>query len=92
MPEFGNTTDDLDAMLKRHRIRILVPYSKTQYFIDKGRSFGVAVEAGRQLEAELNKRYGVKRFPHQRRLCPDARATGCCPISTPGAATSPPAA
>ncbi len=62
LPEFGNTTDDLDAMLKRHRIRILVAYSKTQYFLDKGRSFGITVNSGHQLEAELNKRYGVKRF------------------------------
>ena len=62
LPEFASTTDDLDAMLARHRVRILVPYSKTQYFIDKGRAYGVAVESGRQLEAELNKRYGVKRF------------------------------
>ena len=62
LSEFDSTTDDLDAMLARHRVRILVAYSKTQYFHDKGQSYGVAVEAGRQLEAELNKRYGVKRF------------------------------
>jgi membrane-bound lytic murein transglycosylase MltF len=48
-------TGDLDAMTKRRLIRILVPFSKTIYFIDKGRQFGTSVEFGTALEAELNK-------------------------------------
>jgi len=48
-------TGDLDAMTKIRLVRILVPYSKTIYFIDKGRQFGTAVEFGTALEAELNK-------------------------------------
>ncbi|RDJ16875.1 lytic transglycosylase F [Rhizobium grahamii] len=48
-------TGDLDAMTKIRLIRILVPYSKTIYFIDKGRQYGTAVEFGTALEAELNK-------------------------------------
>ncbi len=47
-------TGDLDAMTRRRLVRILVPYSKTIYFIDKGRQFGTAVESGTALEAELN--------------------------------------
>ncbi len=48
-------TGDLDTMTKIRLVRILVPYSKTIYFIDKGRQFGTAVEFGAALEAELNK-------------------------------------
>lgn len=52
-------TGDLDAMTKLRLVRILVPYSKTIYFLDKGRQYGTAVEFGTALEAELNK--GVKK-------------------------------
>ncbi|OOG70317.1 Membrane-bound lytic murein transglycosylase F [Ensifer sp. M14] len=45
---------DLDVMEKRRLIRILVPFSKTIYFIDRGRQFGTAVEFGTSLEKELN--------------------------------------
>jgi len=48
-------TGDLDAMTKIRLVRILVPYSKTIYFIDRGRQFGTAVEFGTALEAELDK-------------------------------------
>lgn len=48
-------TGDLDAMEKSRLVRILVPFSKTIYFIDKGRQFGTAVEFGTALEQELNK-------------------------------------
>ena len=46
---------DLDGMKKRRIIRILVPYSKTIYFLDKGRQYGTAVGLGEALEAWLNK-------------------------------------
>jgi membrane-bound lytic murein transglycosylase MltF len=49
------STDDLDGMTKRRLVRILVPFSKTIYFLDKGRQFGTAVEFGTALEEELNK-------------------------------------
>ncbi|MDX8530828.1 lytic transglycosylase F [Mesorhizobium sp. VK25A] len=49
-------TGDFDGMEKRRVIRILVPYSKTIYFIDKGRELGTAVELGQALESWLNKR------------------------------------
>lgn len=45
---------DLDGMEKRRLVRILVPFSKTIYFIDRGRQFGTAVEFGTALEKELN--------------------------------------
>ena len=45
---------DYDAMAQRRIVRVLVPYSKTIYFIDKGRQFGTAVDFGIALEAALN--------------------------------------
>lgn len=49
-------TGDFDGMEKRRVVRILVPYSKTIYFIDKGKELGTAVELGQALEDWLNKR------------------------------------
>ncbi|HEV7322840.1 MAG TPA: lytic transglycosylase F [Ensifer sp.] len=51
--------DDFDGMEKRRLVRILVPFSKTIYFIDRGQQLGTAVEFGTALENELNK--GVKK-------------------------------
>lgn len=48
-------TGDFDTMQQRRLLRILVPYSKTIYFIDKGQEFGTAVELGRAFEKALNK-------------------------------------
>jgi ABC-type amino acid transport substrate-binding protein len=42
-------------MLKRRRIRILTPYSKTHYFIDKGVQRGIVYDTGIQLEAQINR-------------------------------------
>ncbi|MBV9287870.1 MAG: lytic transglycosylase F [Hyphomicrobiales bacterium] len=58
LPRSTQWTGDLDVMLKRRLVRILVPFSKTQYFVDKDQSYGVAADLGRELQAELNKRYG----------------------------------
>lgn len=46
---------DLDAMKERRIIRVLVPFSKTIYFVDQGRELGTAVEFGRALEEKINK-------------------------------------
>jgi membrane-bound lytic murein transglycosylase MltF len=48
-------TGDFDGMVKRRRIRILTPYSKTHYFIDKGIPRGIVYDAGMKLEEDLNK-------------------------------------
>jgi membrane-bound lytic murein transglycosylase MltF len=47
-------TGDLDALLKRRAIRILVPYNKTHYFIEKGVQRGLAYEMGKKFEDDLN--------------------------------------
>ncbi|HEY6547596.1 MAG TPA: lytic transglycosylase F, partial [Vicinamibacteria bacterium] len=47
-------TGDLDGMVKRRVIRVLVAYNKTHYFIDKGVQRGAAYEAFKKFEDELN--------------------------------------
>lgn len=47
-------TGDLDGMVKRRIVRVLVPYSKTMFFLDKGRQFGTVVELARAFEKTLN--------------------------------------
>jgi membrane-bound lytic murein transglycosylase MltF len=48
-------TGDFDGMVQRRRIRILTPYSRTHYFIDKGVQRGIVYDAGVKLETEINK-------------------------------------
>jgi len=46
---------DLNEMKERKLVRILVPYSKSIFFIDKGRQYGTAVELGQAFEEQLNR-------------------------------------
>ena len=50
-------TGDFDAMLERRTIRFLVPYSRSLYFVDKGRERGIAAELARDFEQYLNRKY-----------------------------------
>ena len=50
-------TGDFDAMLERRVIRILVPYSRTLYFVDKGKERGLTAELAREFEKHLNARH-----------------------------------
>ena len=58
-PQFG----DFDAMLERRVVRVLVPYSRTLYFNDKGRQRGLTADALRDFETFLNKKYPKKVQP-----------------------------
>src|SRR4051794_5659335 len=49
-------TGDFDGMVKRRLIRVLAPYSKTNYFIDKGVQRGTAYEAAVKLEETINRK------------------------------------
>jgi membrane-bound lytic murein transglycosylase MltF len=49
--------DDLDGMLKRRVIRVLVVQSKLFYFVDQGQQRGVTYDALKMFEAELNKKF-----------------------------------
>jgi membrane-bound lytic murein transglycosylase MltF len=53
---FAPWKGDLDEMVKRRAIRVLVAYNKTTYFVDKGTPRGAAYEALKSFEAELNKK------------------------------------
>ena len=48
---------DFDQMLERRVIRVYAPYSRSLYFVDKGRERGIAVELMRDFERWLNKKY-----------------------------------
>ena len=48
---------DFDAMLERRMIRVLVPYSRSLYFVDKGRERGITADLLRDFERYLNKKY-----------------------------------
>jgi len=53
-------TGDFDQMLEIHRIRVLVPYSRTLYFNDKGQEMGLSAENIRDFERWINKKYAKK--------------------------------
>ncbi len=48
-------TGDFDGMVERRRLRILAPYSRTLYMVDKGAQYGIAQEFAVLLEQTLNK-------------------------------------
>ena len=48
-------TGDLEAMAKRRLVRVLVPFSKTFYYVEKGRARGVSAEIVEALEIDLNR-------------------------------------
>jgi membrane-bound lytic murein transglycosylase MltF len=62
-PELQHWTGDFDGILERRMIRVLVPYSRTLYFNDKGAQRGLVADALRDLEVYLNKKYKLKNRP-----------------------------
>ena len=48
---------DFDGMRERRLVRVLVPYSKTFFMVDRGRQQGISYELGKALEAWLNARH-----------------------------------
>jgi membrane-bound lytic murein transglycosylase MltF len=63
---------DFDALLKHRMIRILVPYSPTLFYNDRGQQRGLIAEAGAELEKYLNDKYPDKR-PFSVMLIPTTR-------------------
>jgi membrane-bound lytic murein transglycosylase MltF len=55
--QFKQWKGDFDGMLERRMIRVLVPYSRTLYFNDKGRERGVTVDIFRLFERYINQKY-----------------------------------
>lgn len=67
VPSFSSTyseafTGDLREMKKRHVIRVLVAYSKTNFFLVKGEPRGFEYELLQQYGAFLNKRVSRRKF------------------------------
>ena len=56
LPTLHNWKGDFDGMMERRGIRVLVPYSKTLFFLNKGRQYGVAAELMQEVERWINKR------------------------------------
>jgi membrane-bound lytic murein transglycosylase MltF len=51
---------DLDAMLERRVIRVLVPYSRTLFFNDRGQERGISADLVRAFEQFLNTKYAAR--------------------------------
>jgi len=47
-------------MLKRRTIRVVVSFSKTQYYVLKGVQYGISYEGGRAFEKYINQKYPLK--------------------------------
>jgi hypothetical protein len=60
-------TGDLDGLLKRRTIRVVVSYSKTQYYVLKGKQYGISYEGGRAFEKYINQKYSPTRNTRPRR-------------------------
>jgi membrane-bound lytic murein transglycosylase MltF len=53
-------TGDFDTMLRRRSIRFYVPYSRSLYFIDKGRERGISADLIRAFERWVNRKYAAQ--------------------------------
>ena len=66
-------TGDLEQLIARRMVRVLVPYSRTLYFNDRGRERGLTADAVREFEAYLNKKYKTGNRPVTVYLMPTTR-------------------
>ncbi len=48
---------DFDDMISRRIIRILIPFSRTLYYFDKGHERGLSIGLARDFESYINKKY-----------------------------------
>jgi membrane-bound lytic murein transglycosylase MltF len=55
----GQFTGDFDAMLDRRLIRLVVPYSPTLFFEDKGTIYGTAANGAQLFEEWVNKTFAL---------------------------------
>ncbi|HJV10982.1 MAG TPA: lytic transglycosylase F, partial [Burkholderiales bacterium] len=51
---------DFDGMLERRVVRVLVPYSRTLFFNDKGAQRGLTADALRDFEIFLNRKHRLR--------------------------------
>ena len=64
---------DFNAMVKERRIRVLVVYSKTYYFLDRGQQRGAAYELVKEFEKYVNKKFKNKTLQVQVVIIPVRR-------------------
>lgn len=66
---------DFEQMLERRLIRVLAPYSRTLYFLDKGRERGLTAELARNFERYINRKYAkqLQRRPVTVAIVPSTR-------------------
>src|SRR6516162_8132347 len=69
----GRFTGDFDAMLDRRLIRLVVPYSPTLFFEDKGTIYGTAANGAQLFEEWINKTFGLGARPVTVPLTPVSR-------------------
>jgi membrane-bound lytic murein transglycosylase MltF len=69
----GQFTGDFDAMLDRHLIRFVVPYSPTLFFQDKGTLYGTMVNGAQLFENWVNKTFPLGARPLTAPLTPVSR-------------------
>lgn len=55
-------TGDLDGMLERKYLRVLVVSSRTLYFVERGHQRGLTYDSFRQVEAEIERAHGRRDF------------------------------
>jgi ABC-type amino acid transport substrate-binding protein len=55
----GKFTGDFDAMLDRRLIRLVVPYSPTLFFEDKGTIYGTAANGAQLFEQWINRNFAL---------------------------------
>lgn len=60
LPSLKAWTGDLGGMVERRVIRMLVPYSKTFYFLDGPTQRGITYELSREFEKQLNEKLKTK--------------------------------
>ena len=71
--DLGVWTDDWDGLLHRRVIRMLVPYSRTLFFQDRGTLYGVSVDGAQLLEGWINKTFKTGKRPLVVALIPTTR-------------------
>ena len=64
---------DFNAMVKERRIRVLVVYSKTYYFLDRGQQRGAAYELVKEFEKYVNNKFKNKTLQVQVVIIPVRR-------------------
>ena len=60
LPVPANWIGDFDGMRKKRNIRILVPYSKTFFSVNRGKQQGIDYDFGMALDKWINKKYPPK--------------------------------